>query len=85
MPDEIRQMLEYMKHLQDIPIDSMRQGPPDEEELRRVIKKMKSGKASCDVPMEYIKQSMVVVLFPLSICNSFLWSLFMYVWCVRWW
>ena len=35
-------------------------GPPDEIELRRVIRKMISGKASSDVPMEYIKQSMCI-------------------------
>ena len=39
MPKEIAEMPQYMKHLQDIPVDSMKQGPPDEEEIRDAIKK----------------------------------------------
>ena len=57
MPDEIRQMPEYMKHLQDIPIDSMRQGPPDEEEIIEAVKKLKNGKSSFDIPAELLKAS----------------------------
>ena len=42
-------------------------GPPDERELRRVIRKMKSS----DVPMEYIKQSMCIDKFAKEITKLY--------------
>ena len=62
---------DYIKQLQSLDIQDIKTGPPDEEELRGVIKKIKCGKASCDVPMEYIKQSMSINEFASEMINLY--------------
>ena len=56
-PEEIEKVPQYMKHLQEISIDQMKQGPPDELEIKGAIKKLKNGKSSSDVPAEVLKTS----------------------------
>ena len=59
-PIELVEAPNYIKQLQNLMMHDINTEPPDEMELRRVIRKMKSGKASSDVPIEYIKQSMCI-------------------------
>ena len=70
-PLELVEAPDYIRQLQSLDVQDIKTGPPDEEELRKVIKKMKCGKASCDVPMEYIKQSMSINEFATEMLNIY--------------
>ncbi len=59
-PIELTEIPEYLKALQEVQTDGKDTGPPSESEIRNVIRKQKSGKATSDVPMEYIKHSMTI-------------------------
>ena len=56
-PIELSEIPDYLKVLQDIETDGINTNPPEEDEIRNVIRKHKSGKATNDVLMAYIKHS----------------------------
>ena len=55
VPKEIIEMPEYLKHLKDIPVDTIVQGVPSELEIANAIRKLKNGKSSADIPAELLK------------------------------
>ena len=62
-PLELTEAPEYIKKLKSLSVHDISTGPPDEKVIREVIRNLKCGKASNDVPMEYIKKSMCVPEF----------------------
>ena len=70
-PIELSEIPEYLKALQDIQTDGINTNPPGEDEIRRVIRKQKIGKATNDVPMAYVKHSMGVKVFVEEICKLY--------------
>ena len=70
-PIELTEIPEYLKALQEVQTDGIYTGPPSETEIRSIIRKQKSGKATSDVPMEYIKHSMKIKLFADEICKLY--------------
>ena len=56
-PIELDQLPEFIKKLQDIPMENVKTGPSDITELRGIIKKIKSGKSSSDVSTSFIKHA----------------------------
>jgi hypothetical protein len=54
-PIELNDIPDFIKKLQDVKPDTIKTIPPDEEEIRKVLTKMKNGKAACDIPAEYFK------------------------------
>lgn len=42
IPEEIEKIPQHMQHLQEISIDSIKQGPPDEQEIEDAMKKLKT-------------------------------------------
>ena len=46
MPDEIESIPQYLNHLKEIPVGSIRQGSPNKDEIRSALKKLKNGKKS---------------------------------------
>lgn len=62
-PIELEEVPEYIENLQKITTQEINIGPPDENELRDVIKNLKCGKASSDIPITYIKHSMCITEF----------------------
>ena len=55
-PKELIMIPDIIERLQQTPIQ-INCEPPTKEELKETIKKLKGGKASNDIPMEYIKHS----------------------------
>ena len=45
--------------MRNIPAQELKNGPPDEKELLDVIRNLKDGKSSNDIPIEFIKYSLV--------------------------
>ena len=70
-PIELMEVPEYLKALQDAQTADINTGPPAEYEIRNIIRKQKTGKATNDVPMEYIKHSMGIKLFVEEICKLY--------------
>jgi hypothetical protein len=62
---------EYLKVLQDAQTADINTGPPGEDEIRNIIRRQKTGKATNDVPMEYIKHSMGIKVFVEEICKLY--------------
>ena len=54
-PIELKEIPEFIKVLQQIPIDSIKTVPPDETEITDVLKKLKNGKSANDIPAEFFK------------------------------
>ena len=44
--------------MRNIPAQELKSGPPDEKELLDVIRNLKNGKSSNDIPIEFIKYSL---------------------------
>ena len=55
IPEEIATPPEYLKHLREISTDSIKQGPPDEEELKSAIKNSKTENHLRTVPQNFTK------------------------------
>ena len=54
-PQELQAITYYMQHLQQIPYDCIDKEPPNIEEIREVLEKLKSGKSANDIPPELLK------------------------------
>ena len=54
-PIELSEIPDFIKKLQQVKIDDIKTAPPDHDELREVLKKLKNGKAANDIPAEYLK------------------------------
>jgi len=55
-PAELKDIPEYIKHLQRISCDSINSEPPSKDELIiSTLKSLKNGKASNDLPAEFYK------------------------------
>ena len=70
-PIELNEVPEYLKALQNVQTDGIKTGPPGKDEIRYVIRKQKTGKATNDVPMAYIKHSMGIKVFVEEICKLY--------------
>ena len=55
VPKEIIELPDYLKHLKDIPVESIKPWAPDESEIENAIRKIKNGKSSADIPAELLK------------------------------
>ena len=54
-PVELENIPEFIKILQQIPIDMIKIDPPSEDEIKNVLKKLKNGKSANDIPAEFFK------------------------------
>ena len=54
-PIELEEIPDFIKRLQEIKTDNIKTTAPEDEEIVNVLKKLKSGKASSDIPAEYYK------------------------------
>ena len=54
-PVELENIPEFIKILQQIPIDMIKTDPPSEDEIKNVLKKLKNGKAANDITAEIFK------------------------------
>ena len=54
-PTELQEIPEFIKVLQQISIDSIKITPPDEVEIKNVLKRLKNGKSANDIPAEFFK------------------------------
>jgi len=70
-PIELQSTPDFLAVLQNIQIDGIKVGAPNEEEIIYAIKKQKTGKSTNDIPMEYIKYSMESRDFVEEICNLY--------------
>ena len=52
---ELQEIPEFIKVLQQISIDSIKITPPDEVEIKNVLKRLKNGKSANDIPAEFFK------------------------------
>ena len=57
-PIELDQLPDTIKKLQEIPTLNMRSGPPDKEELLKVIRKIKNSNSASDTPITFIKHAL---------------------------
>ena len=62
-PIELYDTPDFVRILQNTQSDDIKLGPPDEEEIRNVVKKQKVRKSTIDIPMTYIKYSMGIKEF----------------------
>ena len=56
-PFELSNVPPFLEKLKQISAESLINGPPDELELMKTIKKLKNGKASNDVPVAFVKHA----------------------------
>ena len=58
LPYEFIEIPDFITDLRNIPAQELKSGPPDEKELLDVIRNLKDGKSSNDIPIEFIKYSL---------------------------
>ena len=58
-PFELSNVPPFLEKLKQISTESLINGPPDELELMKTIKKLKNGKASNDIPVAFVKHAIV--------------------------
>ena len=56
IPIELIEAPEFLQALQAISTEDIKVGPPDESEILYIIKKLKDGKSTNDVPSTFIKK-----------------------------
>ena len=61
----------FIRNLQKIKYDQVKNGPPDLEELVDVIRKLKDGKSASDIPTAFIKHAMDNAEFVKEIVNLY--------------
>ena len=54
-PCELSEPPESVSDLRDIVFDSIDPKPPKADEIRKTLKTLKNGKASVDIPLEFLK------------------------------
>ena len=54
-PAELKNIPEFIKILQQKPIDKIKTDPPSEDEIKKVLKRLKNGKSANDIPAEFFK------------------------------
>ena len=54
-PIELREIPVFIKKLQEIKSDDIKTNPPDHNELRAILKKLKNGKGANDITAEHLK------------------------------
>ena len=54
-PIELTEAPEFIENLQQIGIDGIKTQPPDFNEIRNTLKRLKNGKAANDIPAEYLR------------------------------
>ena len=54
-PVELVDIPVFIKKLQNVSINGIKTSSPDKDELRKVLKKLKNGKAANDIPAEFLK------------------------------
>ena len=58
LPYEFIEIPDFISDLRNIPAQELKSGPPDEKELLDVIRNLKDGKSSNNIPIEFIKYSL---------------------------
>ena len=56
-PPELNQAPYFIEALQDLPENTLKTSPPDIDEIRNTVTKLKSGKSASDVPTIYVKSA----------------------------
>ena len=57
IPRELLEVPQFIKNLQDANGSNLNQNPPTIEEIRKTLISLKNGKASTDIPPEFLKYS----------------------------
>ena len=70
-PIELEEAPEFVSKLQLITVDTIKKGPPDIGEIQSVIKKLKNGKATNDLPTEMLKYAITSEALMLEMENLF--------------